>query len=87
MSDRIPPTRAALLEALELSSEILKNLELDEVPLSNIALKTGRLARLLNDSVYQQIMEYEAGGYPSEADGVPPYVFELAAWREERLKV
>ena len=50
MSDLIPPTRAALAEALELSSEILKNLELGEVPLSNIALKTGRLSRLLNDS-------------------------------------
>ena len=46
MSDLIPPTRAALAEALELSSEILKNLELGEVPLSNIALKTGRLSRL-----------------------------------------
>jgi AbiTii len=78
MSDLITPSRAALVEALELSAEILKNLELSETPLSNIALKTARLARLLNDSVYQLIMEYEAGGYPSEPDFVPADVFQLA---------
>jgi AbiTii-like protein len=56
----------------------LKNLELGETALSNIALKTARLARLLNDSAYQLIMEYEAGGYPSDPDGVPADVFQSA---------
>jgi hypothetical protein len=78
MPDLVPPSRPALIEALELSAEILKNLELSEISLSNIALKTARLARLLNDSTYQTIMEYEAGGYPSESDGVPADIFELA---------
>jgi hypothetical protein len=78
MSDLVPPNRVALVEALELSNEILKNLELSEVPLSSIALKTSRLARLLNDSAHQLIMECEAGGYPSETDGVPANIFELA---------
>jgi len=76
--DLVPPNRIALVEALELSNEILKNLELSEVPLSNIALKASRLARLLNDSEYELIMEYEAAGYPSDHDGVPHDVYELA---------
>jgi hypothetical protein len=49
MDDKIPPTKKALAEALQLSSEILRNIELNEIPLENVALKTGRLARLLND--------------------------------------
>ena len=78
MSEQIGPSHAALAEALELSAGILKNLELSELSLSRIALKTARLARLLNDSVYQTIMEYEVGGYPSDPDSVPAEIFELA---------
>ncbi len=77
MSEIVPPTTEALKEALALSSEILRNIELSEIPLTNIALKTSRLARLLNDYDVQTIMEYEAGGYPSKADGVPPDVWRL----------
>jgi len=75
--NEIPPTRQALAEALNLSSEILKNIELTEIPLANIALKAIRLARLLNDFSYQKIMEYEAGGYPVEPGGVSPIVWDL----------
>ena len=49
MSEIVPPTTEALKEALTLSSEILRNIELSEIPLTNIALKASRLARLLND--------------------------------------
>jgi hypothetical protein len=86
--DNIPPTRKALQEALSLSEEILKNLELSEIPLTNIALKTGRLARLLNDSENQQIMEYEVSGFPSTPTGLSPDIFQLAvaADREFQLK-
>jgi hypothetical protein len=77
MSEIVPPTNAALKEALTLSSEILRNIELSEIPLTNIALKTSRLARLLNDYDVQKIMEYEAGGYYSGPDGVPPDVWRL----------
>ena len=86
--DNIPPTRKALQEALSLSEEILKNLELSEIPLTNIALKTGRLARLLNDSENQKIMEYEVSGFPSTPTGLSPDIFQLAvaADREFQLK-
>lgn len=77
MSEIVPPTTDALKEALILSSEILRNIELSEIPLTNIALKASRLARLLNDYDVQTIMEYEAGGYPSKPDGIPPDVWRL----------
>ena len=75
MSEIVPPAADALKEALTLSSEILRNIELSEIPLTNIALKTCRLARLLNDYDVQTIMEYEAGGYPSKPDGIRPDVW------------
>lgn len=78
MEEIVPPSRQALREALSLSEEILRNLELSEVPLANVALKTSRLARLLNDFSHQKIMEYEASGYPSTPGGVPADAFELA---------
>ncbi len=78
MPDTIPPTRQALAEALNLSSDILKNLELSETPLTNVALKTSRLARLLNEFDFQKMMEYEAGGYPSTPTGVPQDAWNLA---------
>ena len=74
---QIPPSQKALSEALDLSSEILRNLELNDMPLQNIALKTSRLARLLNDFEFQKIMTYEASGYPKSPDGVPPDIWHL----------
>jgi hypothetical protein len=62
----IPPSPKALEEALNLSEEILADIELVRIPLSSVALKTSRLARLLNDNDHEQIMAYEAGGYPVE---------------------
>jgi len=76
-TEPIPPSRTALNEALSLSAEILRNIELSELPLTNIALKTSRLARLLNDFDFQKIMEYEVGGYPATPDGVPPEPWRL----------
>ncbi|WJH38963.1 hypothetical protein N7E02_18755 [Aliirhizobium terrae] len=70
-SDAITPTRQALEEALALSGEILRNIELSETALSVSLLKASRLARLLNDHDHQLAFEYEASGYPSEAAGVP----------------
>jgi len=74
----IPTTRKALQEALGLSEEILRNIELSEIPLTNIALKAVRLARLLNDFEPQQMFQYEVSGYPSTPDGVEPSVYRLA---------
>jgi hypothetical protein len=78
MSEVIPPSRQALNEALSLSTEILRNIEMSEIPLTNIALKASRLARLLNDFDMQKILEYEVSGYPSTPDGVPTAVWRLA---------
>jgi hypothetical protein len=88
MSQVIPPNRKALAEALSLSDEILRNIELSELPLTNIALKTARLARLLNDFDTQKIMGFEVGGYTSNPDGVPLDVYNLAvaAGREFQSK-
>ena len=78
MNDQIPPNRQALEEALALSEELLRNIELSELPLANIALKASRLARLLNEYQFQKIMEFEASGYAATPDGVHPDVFQLA---------
>lgn len=78
MQDKIPPNKKAIVEASELSAEILRNLELNEIPLTNVALKGSRLARLLNDFDEQKVMQFEAGGYPTEPDGVPPESWRLA---------
>ena len=86
--EKIPPTRTALKEALTLSEEVLEDIELSRIPLTNIALKVCRIARLMNDITYQRIMEYEASGYPTTPSGVPPDVYTLAktAKREYRSK-
>ncbi len=76
-SKKVPPTSAALTEALELSGEILRNLELSDLPLASTAMKTARLARLLNEIEFQRIMEFEVGGYPTTPSGIPQEIFRL----------
>ena len=46
-------------EALEIAKDILKNVEECDKPLSNVAFKTLRFARLLNYSDYINIFEYD----------------------------
>ena len=65
-------------EALILSREILRNFELSEIPLSNIALKTARLARLLGEFDYEKAFRFEVSGYHSFSDGIPPDVAKIA---------
>jgi phosphoheptose isomerase len=57
------PSQNALAEALRLADEILRNIELNEISLSSIALKCSRLARLLNDFEMQTIFSLEVSGY------------------------
>jgi len=78
MEKIIPPSQQALSEALALSTEILQNIEMSEMPLTNIALKSSRLARLLNDFDMQKVFEYEVGGYPTTPNGVHPDVWRMA---------
>ena len=51
-------------ECTELASEILRNFELSEIPVSNIVLKCLRLCRLLGDEDGVLLFSYEASGYP-----------------------
>lgn len=67
----VPPSKAALLEALHLSDEVLRNVELDEALLSRVVLKVIRLARLLNDADNERMFSLEASGYPRTPDGIP----------------
>lgn len=78
MEHQVPSTKEAFQDALHLSKGILKNIELNEIPLNGIALKTARLARLLDDFDMQHIMECEVSGYPSGPDGVRPDIWQLA---------
>lgn len=64
-------------EAISLADDILKDIELSARSLSSIALKTSRLARLINDFDLQQIMLYESGGYPSSHSGVQNEIWDL----------
>jgi hypothetical protein len=73
--------------ALELSGEILRNIEMGEIPTTQIALKASRLARLLNEFDVQRIFEYEAGGYPTEAGSVPPESWRLAVAAGRKIVV
>lgn len=77
-SENIPPSRSALNEALTLSEQILKDIELSQTSLEAIFLKTSRLARLLNDFGSQKMFEFEASGYPSTPTGIPAESFEIA---------
>ena len=71
-AEEIPPTKKALDEALKLSDEIIRNIELSEFPLANMALKTVRLARLINDFDMVKIMELEISGYSNDSDRYVP---------------
>jgi hypothetical protein len=75
-------------EALDISGEIPKNIEESDIPLSNIALKAIRLAKLLNDSDYIKIFQYEVNGYPNTGKGIHTDIWKLAikAKKPTRLK-
>jgi len=79
MPNDIPPSKQALREALVLSEDILRNIELNTLPLANVALQASRLARLLNDFANQKVMEFEASGYPSTPNGMAADIYQLAA--------
>ena len=58
----IPATANVLAEAEALSGDVVKDLELGQLPLSAIGLKALRLARILNDSEVQQTLERQSAG-------------------------
>ena len=52
-----------------MSGEIIKDIELDQVPLSTIGLKALRLARILNDFEVQETFKRESGGDSKQSTG------------------
>lgn len=65
-------------ECTELSSEILKNFELSELPVSKIILKCLRLCRLLGDEDGILLFTYESSGYPSSTSGLTKDSWRIA---------
>ncbi len=69
------------IETLQLAEEIVKNIEITEIPLSNIVLKCARLARLTNNQKAMDLFNYELAGYPKDENGyVLPEAFSLARY-------
>lgn len=69
-----------LKECTDLSSEILKNFELSELPVSKIILKCLRLCRLLGDKDGILLFTYESSGYPNTPSGMP-----ADSWRISKI--
>ncbi|WP_412551533.1 hypothetical protein [Shimia sp. MIT910701] len=65
------------MEALDLTSELLADLELDRLPLSSCVMKAARLARLTGDMTFLRVFQYEQGGYPTSPAGVSGEVWEF----------
>lgn len=59
---------SSLKMAKELSDVILGDLEITQLPISQILMKSKRLARLLHDSDAQKWLDYEITGYPPVFD-------------------
>lgn len=68
-------------ECTELSSEILKNFELSEIPVGNIILKCLRLCRLLGDQEGVLLFTFESSGYPITEEGY----LTSDAWRISKI--
>src|SRR5689334_19956340 len=51
-------------EALELADQLLNDIELSNIAPMDIARKTSRLARLLDDAEAMTWLRFEVGGYP-----------------------
>lgn len=64
-------------EMLGLAQSILDDVEMCSASLTQLALRTSRLARLGGRVEDQQIFLYEASGYPSSPDGVPKNIWNM----------
>lgn len=79
----MPDSRRA--EALRLAEEILGDVELGRIPPTDVARKTSRLARLLDDSEAIQWLSFEISGYPTGQTGGFSGAAVEAAKRSNRL--
>lgn len=65
-------------ECTDLATEILKNFELSELPVSKIILNCLRLCRLLGDEDGILLFTFESSGYPSTPTGMPAESWRIA---------
>ncbi|QSB20639.1 hypothetical protein JN403_06805 [Pseudomonas sp. 15A4] len=65
-------------EASRLSEELLEEIEMGKSTLTLIAMKASRLARLMGDSDTQEILMYEANGYPHKNGAQNQEMWRLA---------
>lgn len=61
-------TSGSHAEARTLAEEILADLELNRIPLGNVAMKCARLARLMGNELALRWFQAEIGGYPNSID-------------------
>lgn len=74
-------------ETLQLSEEILRNIELSEIPLRNVVLKCARLARLTNNQNAMDLFNYELAGYPQDENGfILAEAFNLARYANRTFR-
>ena len=74
-------------ECTDLATEILKNFELSELPVSKIILKCLRLCRLLGDEDGILLFTFESSGYPSTPTGMPRESWRIAGLAGRRYVV
>jgi AbiTii len=74
-------------EILHLAEEILKNIELQEISLSNIVLRCSRLARITGNQPAMDLFKYELTGYPADDQGfVLAEAFQLARYANRTFR-
>ena len=74
-------------ESILLAEEILKNIELQEISLSNIVLRCARLARITANQPAMDLFKYELTGYPTDDSGlVLAEAFQLARYANRTYK-
>jgi hypothetical protein len=61
-------TISTVEQVKQLSKEILDDLEINHLPISQVLMKTMRLARLLHDTDAQNWINFEIKGYPDKFD-------------------
>lgn len=75
------------IEILQLAEEILRNIELNEIPLRNVVLKCARLARLVKNQRAMDLFHYELAGYPKDDNGHVLYeAFDLARYANRTFR-
>ena len=72
---------AKIKECSDLASEVLRNFELSEIPVSNIILKCLRLCRLLGDEDGILLFTYELSGYANNGNNK----MSPESWRVSKL--